>query len=352
MDSDLTLKLHGLLPPHSARLLVRVMAALLLVPALVVAAPEKTVDHMGHGAAESAAGHAGHAAKGQGGEQPSGKAASAGHAEHGEASSPPPAGRPGSTAAPTRPADHSEHAAAAAQPGLGLDERLGQKIPLDLVFVDEEGQKRRLGDLITGPTIILPVYYRCTNVCNFLQGGLATVLPELKPKPAVDYRVLSISFDETETPKDAAKSKRMYMTALNMPFPEEGWRFLTGDAATIKKLTDSAGYEFQRKGADFLHPVVSFVVSGDGQIVRYLYGTSFLAKDVTLALAEAKEGKSGATIRKMVSYCFTFDPEKKSYQFNLLRVSATVIMLSTGSFLLYLVSTGRRKDKHKGSGEK
>jgi protein SCO1 len=292
------LKLPRLLSAPSARLLLQAVAALLLVPALVIATPQKHADHLGHGTA----------------------------------------------AAHEIPADHSQHAAAADQPGMGLSERLGQKIPLDLVFVDEEGQKRRLGDLITGPTIILPVYYRCTNVCNFLQGGLATVLPELKPKPAVDYRVLSISFDERETPADAAKSKRMYMDVIKTPFPKDGWHFLTGDAVTIRKFTDSAGYEFQRKGQDFLHPVVSLVVSGDGKIIRYLYGTNFLSKDVTLALAEAKEGKSGATIRKMVSYCFTFDPTKKSYQFNLLRVSATVIILSTGSFLLYLVFFGRRKD--------
>src|ERR1039457_5369493 len=56
--------------------------------------------------------------------------------------------------------------------GAGLDEHLGGKIPLDLQFRDETGRDVRLGQLITGPTIVLPVYYSCTNVCNFLQGGL------------------------------------------------------------------------------------------------------------------------------------------------------------------------------------
>lgn len=350
MSLSLMWKITSLLPALPARLLFHV-AALLLVPTLVLAAPEKPAEHGAHGAVSAAADHSGHGAADPPGRSPGAAAKQTGGTESGAATNEQPMIEEHG-AATLEPADHSEHAAAAAQPGTGLAERLGQKIPLDLVFVDEDGKKRRLGDLITGPTIILPVYYRCTNVCNFLQGGLARVLPELKPKPAVDYRVLSISFDETETPKHAAASKRMYMTALNTPFPEDGWRFLTGDAATIRRFTDAAGYEFQRKGNDFLHPVVSFVVSGDGKIVRYLYGTNFLAKDVTLALAEAKEGKSGATIRKMVSYCFTFDPEKKSYQFNLLRVSATVIILSTGTFLLYLVFSGRRNDKHKRSGEK
>jgi protein SCO1/2 len=98
--------------------------------------------------------------------------------------------------------------------------------------------------------------------------------------------------------------------------------------------------------------VASFVVAGDGKIVRYLYGTSFLSKDLTLALVEAGQGKTGATIRKMVSYCFTFDPAQKSYQFNLLRVSATVVILCCGSFFSFLALTGGKRSKRKGSGEK
>lgn len=235
------------------------------------------------------------------------------------------------------------------EPGVqvGLEERLGAKIPLDLVFKDETGRERRLAELVTGPTIILPVYYSCTNVCNFLQEGLARVLPEIKMEPGEDYRVISVSFDETETPERAARSRRMYEAAMKGKFPQGNWHFMTGDAANIRKLTDAAGYRFQRKGRDFMHPVASFVVAGDGMIVRYLYGTRFLPKDVTLALIEARQGKVGTTISKMVSYCFSFDPEKKSYQFNLLRVSATVIIICVLSFLAFLIFGGRKGKKDK-----
>jgi protein SCO1/2 len=228
---------------------------------------------------------------------------------------------------------------------VGLDERLGAKIPLDITFRDETGRPVRLAYLVAGPTIILPVYYSCTNVCNFLQGGLARVLPAVKGTPGEAYRVLSVSIDETEPPALAAKFKKMYMTSMNATFPDKGWRFLTGDAQSIRRLTDAAGYRFQRKGRDFIHPVASFVIAGDGTIVRYLYGTSFLAKDLTLALLEAREGRVGTTIRKVVGYCFTFDPAGKTYVFNLLRVSATVVILSTGGFLAFLILTGRRSKR-------
>ena len=225
---------------------------------------------------------------------------------------------------------------------VGVTEHLGLKVPLDIVFRDETGRPVCLRDLATGPTIILPVYYRCTNICNFLQQGLAGALPAVKQKPGEEYRVISVSFDETETPELAARFKKTYLTAMNATFPEQGWRFLTGDAVSIHRLTDAAGYRFFKKGRDFVHPVASFIITGDGVIVRYLYGTTFLPKDLTLAFIEAREGKVGTTIRKMVGYCFTFDPVGKTYVFNLLRVSATVVIVCAGGFLAFLILTGRK----------
>ena len=236
--------------------------------------------------------------------------------------------------------------AVGAADSAGVAEQLGGKIPLDATFRDETGRPVRLKDIVTVPTIILPVYYSCTNECNFLQGGLASALPLVKRQPGKEYRVISVSFDETETPALAARYKRTYLAAMGVPFPPEGWRFLTGDALEIRRLTDAAGYGFQRKGRDFVHPVASFVVSRDGTIVRYFYGTNFLPKDLTLALLEAQSGTVGVTIRQVVGYCFSFDPKAKTYVFNLLRVSATVVLACAGGFLAFLVLGGRKRRHH------
>lgn len=244
----------------------------------------------------------------------------------------------------------STFSAAAVNPDtpIGITEHLGAKIPLDATFRDEENKPVTLRQLITGPTIILPVYYGCANVCYNLQQGLAQVLPTIKSKPGVEYRVISVSFDDHDQPQLAAKFKRVYLGAMHAPFPPEAWRFLTGDSTAIQKLTNAAGYGFQRRGRDFLHPAASFIVTADGTIVRYLYGTTFLAKDLTLALVEARNGVSGFTIRKMVDYCFSFDPGQQTYVFNLLRVSATVVILCTGCFLAFLIFGGKRRGGKQG----
>ena len=120
---------------------------------------------------------------------------------------------------------------------VGLEEKLGERIPLDLVFRDEQGNPVKLADLVTKPTIIAPVYYRCPNVCHFLQGDLARVLPTLKLKAGGDYQVISFSFDETEQPELALRSRNTYYAAMKNQYPEQAWRFLTGDSEAIRQLT-------------------------------------------------------------------------------------------------------------------
>jgi protein SCO1/2 len=240
---------------------------------------------------------------------------------------------------------HHDHRAPMETPEVGLDEKIGNVIPLDATFRDEQGRQVKLSELITVPTLIAPVYFSCPNVCSFLQGDLARVLPKIRLTPGKDYQVLSISFDELDGPAASVKARLTYRTAMNAPFPEEGWRFLTGDEINIRRLLDAAGYRFARQGNDFLHPVAVFVVNPDGRIVRYLHGTRLLPLDVTLAFTEAAEGRLGGTIRKMVQFCFSYDPTGRRYVFNLLRVSAVVVLLTAGGFGFYLMRTSRKIPK-------
>ena len=253
------------------------------------------------------------------------------------------------TPAPPQPIDSSAKLLAITEipvaGTVGLDEQLGAHLPLDLTFRDEDGKPVRLRELVTRPTVIAPVYYRCPNVCHFLQGELAQVLPQLKLTAGSDYQVLSISFDETETPELARRTRDTYLAVAGGKLPADGWRFLTGNLTEIMQLTNAAGFHFQRVGSDFQHPVTLVVISADGMIVRYLHGTRILPKDLALALAEAKAGVVGTTIRKMVQYCFSYDPDQKTYVFNVLRVSATVILATLGLFLAWLLLTSKKKPK-------
>jgi protein SCO1/2 len=237
------------------------------------------------------------------------------------------------------------HGTGAVKADLALEEKLGQYLPADALFTDENGKTASLKDLIEKPAIIAPVYLGCVHECPMLLSGLARVLGKIElDHPGKDYQVVTLSFDEDDTPAIARDKKINYIKAVGKPFPEDAWKFLTGDAANIKKFTDSIGFKFQRDGEhDFSHPVTLIVVSPDRKIVRYLEGFTFLPFEVTMALTEAAEGRVGSPGHKALMYCFSYDPLKKSYVFNVLKVTGTVMVLFIASFLAYLMISTKKK---------
>ncbi len=237
------------------------------------------------------------------------------------------------------------HGTTAVKADIALDEKLGRYLPADAVFTDENGKKADLKNLIDKPTIIAPVYFGCMHECPMLLDGLARALGGIDLlKAGRDYQVIALSFDENDTPLIARDKKVNYVKAVGKPFPAEAWKFLTGDKENIRKFTDAIGFRFQRDSEhDFSHPITLVVVTRDGKIVRYLEGTSFLPFEVTMALSEAAEGRVGTTTQKVLQYCFSYDPLKKSYVFNILQVTGAAMILFVGTFLAWLLISTKKK---------
>lgn len=226
---------------------------------------------------------------------------------------------------------------------VSLVERLGEQVPLDIVFRDEAGKEVQLHDLVDRPAVISLIYYHCPNVCPRLLSGVGDVLSKLDLDPTTDYVSLSVSFDPDDTPQVAADKKRAYYNIVGEDFPEEGWRFLTGDDENIHRLTGALGFGFKRQGVEFLHPVVLAVISSGGQIARYLPGDQFLPFDLKMAILEASEGRVGSTAARMLLYCFSYDPEGKTYVLNIIRIYAGITTAFAAAFAVFLVRGRKRK---------
>jgi protein SCO1/2 len=229
--------------------------------------------------------------------------------------------------------------------GIGIDEKLGHLVPVDLTFNDEDGTPVALKQLIHTPIILTPVYLHCPNVCSLLLQNLADVLNRLPAEPDKEYRVISVSFDEKEKPDLARQKKESYLKMIQRPFPAEAWRFLTGDKENIRKLTDAIGFHFKRVGKDFEHPVAIIILGSEGKITRYLYGADPLPFDLKLALIEASQGRIGPTIAKVVRFCFSYDPRANKLVFNMLRVTGAITLLFALSFILFLILKGKKPPK-------
>jgi protein SCO1/2 len=222
------------------------------------------------------------------------------------------------------------------KPEIGIDEKLGSAIPLDLSFLDEYGKPVRLRELITKPTILSLVYFRCPGICTPLLNGLALTVDHLDLEPGKDYNIITISFDPRETYTTAAEKKKNYLEDMKKKIPESSWRFLTGDSLSIARITDAVGFRYQPQGNDYMHSAAIMVLSSDGKIARYLYGVEFLPLDLKLALVEASEGRVGPTINKLLKLCYSYDPGGRKYVLNVTRIAGGGMVVLIVTFVLIL----------------
>ena len=222
------------------------------------------------------------------------------------------------------------------QSEVGIDEKLGETIPLDLTFIDEYGKPVALKNLFTKPTILTLVYYRCPGICSPLLNGVSYMVDRLDLEPGKDYNIITISFSPREDYIMASEKKKNYTDNMKKKIPEGSWHFLTGDSASIAKITDAVGFRYQPQGQDYMHGAVITVLSQEGKIARYLYGVDFLPLDVKLALTEASEGRTGPTINKLLKMCYSYDPAGRKYVLDVTRVAGGGMLLIIIGFVLIL----------------
>ena len=226
-----------------------------------------------------------------------------------------------------------------------VDERPGQYVDLDARFLDSRGQPVALGDLFGRPVVLLPIWFLCPSVCSFLQADLAKALNRVDLQPGVDFNVITLSFSDDETPSHALAAKKNYANLIQREFPLENWVYLTGDAENIRRVTDSLGYYFVKKQPHFyIHPNAMVVMASDGKIIRYLYGPGFLPFDLGMALTEARKGEPGVSIKnRVLSFCFDYDPENKTYVFRMFRITGTAILILLAGFLVFLLRPAKKR---------
>ena len=229
---------------------------------------------------------------------------------------------------------------------LGIYEHLDEYISDDLVFRDEFYNEINLKEAIDKPTVLSLVYYECPGICSPLLNGLAEAMDKTDVELGEDYQVFTVSFSHTEKPPLALKKKKTYTKLVSHGDKENAWKFFTGDSITISRLLNEVGFKVKKEGKEYIHPGALIMLSPDGKITRYLYGsTYFLPFDLKMAIVEAAEGKSGPTINKVLNYCFSYDPEGKKYVFNITKVSGSIIILIAAALLIGLVISNRKRKK-------
>lgn len=235
---------------------------------------------------------------------------------------------------------------------VGLEQHLGQQIPLDLIFNDETGQAVQLRQYFgSKPVILALVYFQCPMLCNEVQAGLTGALNGIvRFNVGRDFNVLTVSFDPRDTPKDAARDKKTYLSRYRRAGAAEGWHYLTGRKDQIDALAEAVGfrYAWDEKAQQFAHASGIMLLTPDGKLTQYYYGIQYYPRDIQLGLIEASQGKIGNLADEVLLYCFHYDPTQARYSaaiFNILRLTAATAVLLLGGFMFVMFRRDFRAGK-------
>ncbi len=239
----------------------------------------------------------------------------------------------------------------------GIEQRLGQPLPLAASFTDETGRTGPLQSWFDGkPVVLAEVYYKCAMLCPQVLHGLATGLAQTTLHPGKDYEVLVFSIDPTDTPADAAGQKQQFLgeagwsgraasgnsssaesfsaSAGSSSASAEGSsasaggavHFLTGNAASIAAITSATGFHYVRvPGPDgkldqFAHSSVIMFATPDGKLSKYLSGIDYPSRDLRMALLDASQKRISNPVDLLILYCCSYSPTVGRYSVSVLRI--------------------------------
>lgn len=210
--------------------------------------------------------------------------------------------------------------------------RSGAAVPPDATFRNAQGRTVRLRDYLGhGPVLLVPVYYQCPNICGTTLSYLATMVSALPFRSGEDFTLLVLSIDPRETPRQAAAAATRAGSSLAAA------HFLTGAEPSIAETMNAIGFRYRWNPdvKQFAHASAVATLTSDGRLTRWLYGFSYQASDVRLALVEAGDGRVGTFTDRLLLLCYHYDPQTGRYSglvWNLLRAIGAMTALALGGF--------------------
>ncbi len=228
------------------------------------------------------------------------------------------------------------------KPGLlarvGVDQKIGQQLPLDLHFKDETGRDVTLGAFFgPRPVVLALAYYDCPMLCTQVLNGMTGA--------GRDFAVVVVSIDPRDGFHLAADKKTSYVAAYGRPATAAGWHFLTGTEASIKPLADAIGfrYAYDANLKQYAHGAAVYVATPKGVIARYLLGIDFAPRDLRLALVEASNNQLGSVTDKVLLLCYHYDPSVGKYGVAIMTAVRVGFVGTVTGFLAFLFVSLRRE---------
>ena len=248
------------------------------------------------------------------------------------------------SAGPQRP--DAAHQKPAVLKQVGIDQKIGQQLPLDLTFKDEAGRDVRLGEYFTGrPVVLALAYYDCPMLCTQVLNGMTGALKTLSFDAGKDFEVVVVSIDPKDNYQIAAHKKASYVEHYGRPQTAAGWHFLTGAESSIKPLAGALGfrYVYDANIKQYAHGAAIYVATPRGVVSRYLLGIDFAPRDLRLALVEASNHVLGGVVDQVLLLCYHYDPTSGKYGAATINAVRVGFIATVGGFLTFLFVSLKRE---------
>jgi protein SCO1/2 len=236
----------------------------------------------------------------------------------------------------------------------GIEQRLGQPLPLSAVFTDESGHTAPLSAWFSNrPVVLALVYYRCVMLCPQVLHGLATGLRQTTLTPGKDYDVIIASIDPADTPADARAQKQEFLSEAALPAAAApAVHFLTGPPLSIAALTGASGFHYvlvpgpDGKLDQFAHSSVIMFATPDGRLSKYLSGIDYPARDLRMALLDASAHRISNPVDLLILYCCSYNPVVGRYSVSVLRILGLAGMVSLFAVIGMIYLLTRKPHAH------
>ena len=237
---------------------------------------------------------------------------------------------------------------------VAFEQQLNEQVPLHLALHDEAGNAVQLGDYLGQKPVILTLnYYECPMLCPLVLEGLLHSLRVLSFTIGEQFDIVTVSINPGETAALAAATKARYVRDYGRLGAAAGWHFLTGDEASIQRLTQAVGfrYAYDAAKAQYAHAAGIMVLTPQGRISRYFYGVEFSPRDLRLALIEAAANTIGSPVDQLLLFCYHYDPATGRYTLvarRALQLAGLAMVLSLAGFMVVMF---RRDHPHRSGDE-
>ena len=227
---------------------------------------------------------------------------------------------------------------------VGIDQKMGAQVPLDLPFTDDAGRDVTLRQYFGKPVILALVYYQCPSLCNMVLNGVVHAVKDVPWNAGKEFDVVAVSFDPRETPEMARAKKQTYLKDYGRAGAEPGWHFLTGSEKSSVQLANAVGFHFAYDAMtnQYAHPSAILIVTPEGRVARYFYGINYLPRDVRLGLVEASEAHIASPVDQVLLYCYHYDPSNGKYGMVIMNVLRLGGLLTLGTLLVFMFIMLRR----------